>query len=353
MSSAFGKKIIYSLFGESHGPYVGITLTNLPAGITIDKKFIDTELKRRRPKGEISTARVELDQYQLISGVMNNVSTGAPLTVLVPNTDAQSKTYDKNLPRPSHADYPAYIKYSGYNDHRGGGHFSGRMTVAIVIAGAIIQTLLKEKGITIGSNILSIGENYDIIPSDVNPILLQKLHKTNFPTFSKKSATSMQDTIEKVKLQGDSIGGVIQTHICGMPVGVGEPFFDSIESILAHLIFSIPGVKGISFGSGFDFAKGYGSQLNDELYLNNNTICTKTNNNGGINGGLSNGMTIQFKTAIKPTPSIFKKQNTVDLETLSETTLELKGRHDPCILHRIAPVIDGITAIGIYELIGE
>lgn len=352
MSSTFGKKIIYSLFGESHSDYVGITISNLPAGIIINESFIASELKRRRPKGGISTSRVETDSYKIISGAINNVTTGAPLTILIDNNNVQSKVYNQYLPRPSHADYPAFVKYKGYNDYRGGGHFSGRMTVALVVAGAIIQDILISKGIFIGTHIFSIGSEFD--EEDVISFeALRKFHASSFPTFSPKSGERMKKLIETASESNDSIGGILQTFVLGLEVGIGEPFFDSLESVLSHLIFSVPGVKGISFGSGFDFAKGYGSVLNDQLEINNGKIQTKTNHSGGINGGLSNGMPIYFKTAIKPTPSIFKPQNTVNLQSFEETKLNLQGRHDPCIVHRIASVIDGVTAMGIYELLGE
>lgn len=353
MSSTFGKKIIYSLFGESHSDYVGITISNLPFGLTINTKFIDSELKRRRPKNKISTTRVENDEYKIISGFFNSKTTGAPLTILVDNKNVRSCDYNPNLPRPSHADYPAFVKYCGFNDYRGGGHFSGRMTVALVIAGSIIQDILLQKGITIGTHILSIGEENDVPCLEIYPEKLAKLHKSDFPTFGKEAKCKMQTLIETTKESGDSIGGILETFILGVPVGVGEPFFDSLESVLSHLIFSVPGIKGLSFGSGFDFAKGYGSDFNDQISINDSKIYTKTNHNGGINGGISNSMPIHFKSVVKPTPSIFIPQTTVDLESLEETTLSIHGRHDPCIVHRIAPVIDAVTAMGIYELLGE
>ena len=353
MASVFGNNIKISLFGESHGPLIGVTINGLDAGIKLDIDYINKELQKRKSISSISTPRKENDEIEFVSGYFNGYTTGTALTAIVRNENTKSRDYQPTLLRPSHADYSAYLKYDGYQDYRGGGHFSGRLTVGIVIAGAICKQILENKGIVIGSHLKQV---YNIIDNDFSndEVLLQKqlqkVNDTDFALLNDNLKDDIIELIEKAKANKDSVGGIVETAIYNLEGGIGEPFFDSIESVISHLVFSIPAVKGIEFGKGFNFASLYGSEANDSLEINDNKIKSKTNNNGGINGGISNGMPIIFKTAIKATPSISKLQNTVDYQTGENTTLEIKGRHDPCIVHRARVVIDSMVAIGVLDL---
>lgn len=351
--STFGKAIEINLFGESHGKSIGIVINNLPAGISLDLKAINTALSKRRPNSELSTSRQEQDKYEIVSGYFNGLTTGTPLTFLIPNTDVHSTDYTKNILRPSHADYTAFVKYGSYQDYRGGGHFSGRLTAPLVILGAISAQLLAQKGILIGSHIASIKDQTDKLFSDFKPSsdILETLNSSQFPVLDSIQTELFKAIILKAKDNKDSVGGTIETMILGLDAGYGDPFFDSIESILSHLLFSIPSVKGLEFGKGFAITKMFGSEANDSFYIDNNVVKTKTNNSGGIQGGISNGMPIIFKVAIKPTPSIGKTQNTVNIAKMEEVKLNLKGRHDPAIIHRVVYVINAITAYAILELI--
>ena len=350
MKNTFGNAISVTIFGESHGPYIGAVVDGIAPGIKIDREYIEAALKKRRPSGSISTARVEVDEFQIISGEFSGFTTGAPLTVIIPNTAKKSSDYSELSvkPRPSHADFAAQCKYHGFQDYRGGGHFSGRVTAALVCVGAILSSALLKKGIKIGTHIKSLGGIYDreIRESDID-----ELSKADFPVLLNNAAIKMRERIEEVKKGGDSIGGVLESMVTGVPSGVGEPWFDSVESMLSHALFSIPGVKGVEFGAGFGFADMCGSEANDAFCTDGQNVYTKTNNNGGINGGITNGMPIVFKTAIKPTPSIFKEQSTVRLDTMENTTLKINGRHDPAIIHRAAAVVDAVTAISIADLL--
>ncbi len=351
--STFGKAIEVNLFGESHGDSIGIVINNLPAGIKLDFANIDYELYKRRPKSDLSTSRQEKDEYKIISGYYNDFTTGTPLTIVIENKDTRSKDYNPEILRPSHADYTSYIKHSGFQDYRGSGHFSGRITTSLVILGAIANQLLKQKGIIIGSHIDSIKDVKDKEFSDFKSYnsVLQTLNSSDFPVLNDNILDLYKKTILDAKDSQNSVGGVIETMILGLNPGYGSPFFNSIESILAHLLFSIPAVKGVEFGKGFDITKLFGSEANDQFYIDGSVIKTKTNNSGGIQGGISNGMPITFKTAIKPTASIGLPQQTVNIETMKETTLSLVGRHDPAIVHRVVHVINAITSYATLEII--
>ncbi len=350
MKNTFGQSIGLTVFGESHGSCVGVVIDGLPAGIEINNEYISKVLEKRKPKSQIETARVESDNFEILSGVFNGKSTGTPLTIIIKNENVKSKDYDKNLGllRPSHADYTANLKYHGFEDYRGGGHFSGRITAGIVAAGGIFIKILENLGITIGSHILKCAGVCDReFENSIKDIALLK--DKDFPVLQDEKEEQMKAQILKAKENGDSVGGIVQTAINGMIKGVGEPWFDSLESTLAHALFSIGGIKGVEFGLGFSFADKLGSDCNDEFILKDGEIQTKTNNNGGINGGISNGMDITFNCAVKPTPSILKEQNTVNILTNKEEKLKIQGRHDPAIIRRICPVIESITAMAICD----
>lgn len=354
MKNSFGNNLQITLFGESHGPFIGAVLDGLTPGIKIDNNFIEHQLELRRPAGAISTGRIEQDNFQIVSGIFNGFTTGTPLCILIPNQVQQSKDYSETaqLARPGHADYTAECKYHGFQDYRGGGHFSGRITAALVAAGAIVIPALEQKGIITGSHIKSCGSINDTEFSfDSNKLIsqLNQLNKKNFAVLDTSTEEQMKEEIQVAANNGDSIGGVIETVVTGVPAGIGEPWFDSLESILSHALFSIPAVKGVQFGAGFDLVNSNGSKYNDSFTMENGKIITKTNNNGGINGGISNGMPIVFRCAVKPTPSIFKKQDTVNFKLMKNETIEIKGRHDPAIIHRARVVVDSVTALVLYD----
>ncbi len=351
--STFGKAIEVNLFGESHGDSIGIVINNLPAGIELDLSNIDNELYKRRPKSELSTPRQEKDEYKIISGYHNNHTTGTPLTIVIPNMDTRSRDYNPEILRPSHADYTSHIKHKGFEDYRGSGHFSGRITASLVILGAISKQILKQKGIIIGSHIASIKtlKDKEFSNFDDYESLLKTLNSSDFPVINEDIINDYKKVILDAKDSHNSVGGVIETMVLGLNPGHGNPFFDSIESILSHLLFSVPSVKGVEFGIGFGITKLFGSEANDTFYLDKGTVKTKTNNSGGIQGGISNGMPIVFKTAIKPTASIGLPQNTVNIKTMENITHSLVGRHDPAIVHRVVHVINAVTAYAILEII--
>lgn len=356
MKSTIGDAIQISIFGESHGNTIGVLIDGLSPGIPVDMEYMHHQLELRKPKGRISTQRKESDTPNIVSGYFNEHTTGTPLCILFENNNTRSKDYDhiKNYMRPSHADYTAQQKYLGYQDYRGGGHFSGRLTTPIVAAGSICNSILKRKGILIGSHIRNIHDIYDTSFASDDTQLKQQLEQINsayFPVLSKTIETKMVNHIEACANQGDSCGGVIESVIYNMPEGIGEPLFHSIESVLSHLLFSVPAVKGVEFGLGFEFANYKGSEVNDSLYYENNKVKTKTNNNAGINGGISNGMPILIKTVIKPTPSIYKKQQTINIESKENVTYQIEGRHDPAIIHRARVVLDSVIAIGLLDLL--
>lgn len=353
MRNVFGKNVTLTLFGESHGPYCGATLDGMIPGVIIDEEYISEQLFKRRPQNKLETPRVEEDEYEFISGVFNGYTTGAPLTVIVKNQNVRSEDYDEmaNLARPSHADYTGYVKANGYNDFRGGGHFSGRLTVAIVIMGAILQKVLESKNILIGTHILQVNnvldrnfENFENEIPYVNSLL--------FPTLNHVE-NEMKQVILEASKKRDSVGGVTQTAIINLPVALGDPWFSSVESQIASACFAIGGIKGVEFGAGFEFAKMFGSTANDAIFSEDDKVYTKTNNNGGINGGLTNGMPVVFNCAIKPTPSIGTIQDTINLETLENTKLAINGRHDPAIIRRIVVVINAITALVVCDMLAQ
>ena len=352
MKNSFGMSVTVTLFGESHGEYIGATVDGLAPGIKIDEAYIKAKLAQRRPSGRISTARVEEDNYTIISGATNGYTTGTPLTVIIPNSNKRSQDYDtlRTVPRPSHADYTAECKYHGFQDPRGGGHFSGRITAALVLVGAILSSALFKKGIRIGTHIKRIRgiedrdfQNYE---EDISA-----LSSVEFPTLSVEAGDEMRRRIEVAASSGDSVGGVLETLVIGVPEGVGEPWFDNMESILSHALFSIPGIKGVEFGAGFAISDMLGSEANDSFAVSEGKVITKTNNNGGINGGITNGMPIIFRCAVRPTPSIFKEQDSVNLKKMENTTLSLTGRHDPAIVHRVRAVVDAVCAIAVADML--
>ncbi len=350
MKNTFGQSVAVTLFGESHGPEIGAVLDGLAPGLKIDEDFIRHQLSLRRPHGKISTARVEADEFRIVSGVFEGRTTGTPLCILIPNTNTRSGDYAKGLPRPGHADYTAECKYHGYQDPRGGGHFSGRLTAALVAAGAIAISALRQCGITVGTHISELAGIHDRCFENIEADI-EALDDLVFPSLSSSASRAMQEEIERAASVGDSVGGILETAVLGLPTGVGEPWFDTVEGVLAHALFAIPAVKGVEFGEGFGFAGMRGSEANDGFRVEEGKIVTVTNHNGGINGGITNGMPVVFRCAVKPTPSIFQPQESVDLETRQNVTLSLKGRHDPAIIHRARVVVDSITALVLCDLL--
>ncbi len=350
MASFYCKNLKISLFGESHGEAIGITIDGIAPGIKIDWDFVNKELDKRKSKGSISTQRHEKDEYKVVSGYYNGYTTGTPLTFIIENMDKDSSKYSDFAltPRPSHADYSGSLKYFGYEDYNGSGHFSGRITAPLVIVGAICKQVLKEKGIEIASHIKQIYNVYDEPIGGIEEMLA--LNSEYFPVLNETKKEEMLKAIEDARLNQDSVGGVLETIVYGVNGGVGEPFFDSCESIISSLLFSVPAVKGVSFGKGFDFASLKGSEANDPFYYENGNVKTKTNNNGGLNGGITNGMPLIISTCIKPTPSISKEQDTVNLEKQENVKINIKGRHDPCIIHRARVVIESMIAIALVDL---
>lgn len=357
MKSCFGNNINISLFGESHSQAIGVVINGLAPSIKLDIDFIKSQLDKRKPKGKISTKRQEADEFQIVSGFFNGYTTGTPLCLLIYNQSQKSNDYEKtkNLMRPSHADYTAQQKYLGFQDYRGGGHFSGRITAPLVAAGAICMQILSQKGIEIATHIKTLNGINDENFSQDTSLLAKQIEKLNtlyFPLNNTKKEEEMRSLIEKAQEKGDSVGGILETAIINMPAGIGEPFFYSIESVLSQLLFSVPAIKGVEFGLGFDFANQTGSSANDAFYYDNG-VKTKTNNNGGINGGISNGMPIIIKSAVKPTPSIYIPQDTVNIKTNKNEKFQIQGRHDPAIIHRARVVVDSMVAIGLVDLFSE
>ena len=346
MKHTFGSSIAVTIFGESHGEEIGVVIDGLSPGIPVDREFINAQLALRRPAGKISTARQEQDEYRIVSGVFEDRTTGTPLCICIPNTQTRSKDYaaTRALARPGHADYTANTKYHGFEDYRGGGHFSGRITAGLVAGGAIAMTALREKGIVLGTHIARCGGVNDRIFGDLEADIAV-LQKMQFAVLDESAGVTMRECIEKAAAEGDSVGGVLETAVLGMPAGVGEPWFDTLEGMLAHALFSIPGIKGVQFGAGFGGADLRGSAYNDPFRMKDGKVVTTTNRNGGINGGISNGMPIQFRCAVKPTPSIYKEQKTVDIHRKENADLQIEGRHDPAIIHRARVVVDSVTAL--------
>jgi len=346
-SNSIGKEFVITCFGESHGRCVGVIVDGCPAGLPLSEQDIQKELdKRIPPETEIVSARREKDIVEILSGTFNGFTTGAPMCTLVWNKDVIHGEYDliKDTPRPGHADYPARIKYGSFNDYRGGGRFSGRITVAFVIAGAIAKKLLGLFGVEVLAYAIEIG-NVKLRKGLAIEEIRRSTYKTSVRCPDVESAKEMEEAILKAKKEGDSVGGVVECVALNVPVGVGEPIFDSLDADVAKMLFDVPAVKGVEFGAGFKAARLRGSENNDPFAIRDGKIVTLTNNAGGVLGGLSSGMPIVVRTAIKPTPSISKEQKTVDLSKMEETTIRVKGRHDPCVVPKAVPVIESAVAI--------
>ena len=352
MKNSFGQSVIVTLFGESHGSMIGAVLDGMAPGIPVDTDYIAHQLTLRRPVGSTGTKRRESDAFQIVSGVFEGRTTGTPLCILIPNEDTRSKDYaaTRSLARPGHADYTAYCKYHGFEDYRGGGHFSGRITAALVAVGAVALSALKNKGIYVATHISRCADVQDR-PFQNLAADMSALSAAQFAVLEAAAAKQMQEKIEEAAIQGDSVGGVLETVVTGIPAGVGEPWFDTVESVLSHILFSVPAVKGVEFGDGFGMADLFGSEANDPFRVEDGKIVTKTNRNGGVNGGITNGMPILFRCAVKPTPSIYKPQETVDFLKTENAGLMIEGRHDPAILHRARVVADSVTALALCDLL--
>ncbi len=341
-----------TVFGESHGEAVGVVIDGIAPGIDVDESYIKARLAKRAPSKTTDTARREKDEFKIVSGVFSGKSTGTPICIIVPNENQRSKDYEYGIARPAHADFSANQKYHGYEDFRGGGHFSGRVTAGIVAGGAILQKALQDIGVTVATHILECADlrdkGFENVKTDRST-----LDCADFPVLDKQIASGMIQAIEQAKADGDSVGGIVETAISGIPSGVGEPWFDSVESVLSHALFSIGGIKGVEFGDGFAIAKKRGSQANDVLEYEDGKVVVSRNSNGGINGGITNGADVIFRCAVKPTPSIAKAQNTIDFVKGENTVLSVKGRHDPAIVRRICPVIDAVSALCVCDMLAQ
>jgi chorismate synthase len=354
MSSQYGKKLIISIFGQSHSPAIGVNIEGLPAGIAIDMHALGKFLARRAPgQNELTTARTEADTPEILSGLVNGITCGAPLAAIIRNNDTRSADYREvfDIPRPSHADYTANVKYNGYQDVAGGGHFSGRLTAPLCLAGGICLQILHTLGIEIGAHILRIGSIEDTAfdPVHVSKADFDLIQSNLIPTLRSEAGDSMRAAILEAKEKGDSVGGAVECSAIGLPAGLGDPIFDGIENRIAGIVFGRPAVKGIEFGSGFAGAERTGSQNNDSFYMEDGKVKTRTNNSGGILGGISNGMPVLFRVAFKPTPSIALEQESVSLSRREITIFQIKGRHDPCIVLRAVPCVEAAAAIALYD----
>ncbi len=356
MSSVIGKRIKLSLFGESHGEAVGCVIDGLPGGIKLDFDKISCDMARRAPGGDnASTARRENDTPHILSGVKDGITTGAPLAMLIENENQNSADYESivSVPRPSHSDYPAYVKFGGNNDSRGGGHFSGRLTAPLTFAGAVAKQALEERGIIVGAHIKRIGSVYDTA-FDMNGVsadLLKELSSKSFSVISPDSESKMRAEIESYRADENSIGGEIECAAVGLPAGIGANIFDTVEGELSKILFAIPAVKGVQFGLGFGFAGADAKAVNDEYEIKEGRVALKSNNNGGVLGGITNGAPLVLSVAVKPTPSIAAPQNSVNLKTLKNERLVISGRHDPCIVPRAVPVVEAAVAFGLLDII--
>lgn len=348
MSNTIGKCFKISIFGESHSAGIGVVIDGIPAGMKIDFEQVAQAMARRAPnKSQASTKRKEADIPELLSGCVDGVATGTPLAAIIRNTDTRSQDYANlaKLMRPGHADYTGHIKYNAANDIRGGGHFSGRLTAPLVLAGSIATQYLASKGIAIGAHIKRIANILDADFGNYSADCFRKIEQKSFFVNDDEAGNAMQEEIARIAATGDSIGGEICCAIAGVPVGLGEPFFDSVESELAHMLFAIPAIKGVEFGAGFQMAKMRGSEANDCPFIEEGKVSFKTNHNGGINGGITNGLPVVFKVAVKPTPSISMVQQTVDIEKMEEAQLQVRGRHDACIVPRAVEVVKSAAAL--------
>lgn len=352
MSSTYGNQLKLSIFGQSHGPAIGMTLDGIPAGLPVDLDKLQTFLNRRAPgQNSWSTPRREEDRPDFLSGIYDGFTCGAPIAAVIHNKNTRSGDYDnlKDCPRPGHADYTAQVKYGGYQDCAGGGHFSGRLTAPMCIAGGLCKQWLSDAGTEITAHILQIGPAADLPFDCVAP----QIHAvgSDFSVLTEQAEKEMKAVIAQAREQNDSVGGIIECAITGLPAGIGEPMFGGVESKLAQILYGIPAVKGVEFGAGFACAASYGSENNDHYCFFENKVTTVTNHSGGILGGITNGMPVIFRTAIKPTPSIARMQNSISLSAGKAVTLEVRGRHDPCIVPRAVPVIEAAAAIAVFDLI--
>ena len=355
MSSEFGKNLRVSIFGESHGSGIGVVVNGFPAGETVDPETLQRFLARRAPgNSRLTTSRKEADLPEFLSGIRDGVLTGSPFAAVIRNTNQRSGDYKgfEDTPRPSHADFTAAVKWKGAADMRGGGHFSGRLTAPLCVAGGIALQILARKGVFIGAHLLKAGEfSDDPFPLFPAAETFEKISSAEFPVLNPERGLLMQNVIRDAAAEGDSIGGAIECAAIGLKAGLGDPMFEGVESLLSSALFGIPGVKGVQFGSGFDCVKMKGSEHNDPFVITDNTVQTKTNHSGGIQGGITNGMPIVFQAAMKPTASIAKPQHTISLSQMKETEIEIHGRHDPCIAIRAVPVVEAVTALVLLDLI--
>lgn len=357
MSSDFGKNICYTVFGQSHSDYIGIVIDGLPAGEYINLFAVREFMARRSPgkSNGFTTTRSEKDEFQILSGLIDETTCGAPLCAVIPNEDARPEDYEalKDLLRPSHADYTAELKYHGFQDKRGGGHFSGRLTAPLCFGGGIAKHILEKRGIVVGAHIETIGQVQDkpFDPVDLSVDDLKNPGRYPFPTLNFGVGETMQAQIDLIAKKGDSIGGIVEAGVLGLPGGIGDPMFDGIENILAKNLFGIPGIRGVEFGDGFRSAAMKGSEHNDAFCLEGDAVRTKTNHAGGVLGGITTGMPLIIRLAVKPTPSIPLEQDTVNIKEKTETTIEVEGRHDACIVPRVVPVVEAVIAMTVLDLL--
>lgn len=358
MSGIYGMNIKMAIYGESHGVSIGLVIDGVPPGLKLDLEQIEKEMARRAPgKNQLSTQRKESDSFAIQSGFFEGYTTGTPLCVVIKNSDQHSKDYSilKDKMRPGHADYAGFVRYQGFNDYRGGGHFSGRLTAPLVFMGAVAKQALAQAGILVGAHILQIA---DINEENFNPLGIEdkkiaELAGKDFAVMDDAIGGKMQAKILEAKAELNSVGGVIEAMVTNVPAGIGAPYFDSVESRLSHALFSVPAVKGVEFGDGFGISAMTGAEANDQLHYEDGKVVAETNHNGGITGGITNGMPVIFRVAIKPTPSISREQKTISLQEKCDTTLTIVGRHDPCIVQRAVPVIEAVTAWTMWDLLLE
>jgi len=355
MSSIWGDRLKISLFGESHGRAVGIVVDGFPPGMHVDFERIRLEMERRRPRSAVySTRRKEADNVEILSGIYRDRTTGTPICAIIRNSDTRSRDYEltSHLARPGHADYTGFVRFGGFNDFRGGGHFSARLTAPLVFAGALAHQFLEAKDVFIGSHIYSIGSITDT-PFDMTGVSreqLENLRRMEIPVINDSCIPDYLQLIDEARRDTDSVGGIIETAVTGLPAGLGTPFFGNVEGKLSSILFSIPAVKGVEFGAGFAITRMRGSEANDSFYMDGSRVRTRTNNNGGINGGITNGMPVIFRVALKPVSSISKIQDTIDMEKMEDAKLEIKGRHDTCIVPRAVPVVEAACAIALCDI---
>ena len=358
MSGIYGMNIKMAIYGESHGVSIGLVIDGVPPGLKLDLEQIEKEMARRAPgKNQLSTQRKESDSFAIQSGFFEGYTTGTPMCVVIKNSDQHSKDYSilKDKMRPGHADYAGFVRYQGFNDYRGGGHFSGRLTAPLVFMGAVAKQALAQAGILVGAHILQIA---DIKEENFNPLgiddkKIAELAGKDFAVMNDAIGEKMQAKILEAKAELNSVGGVIEAMVTNVPAGLGAPYFDSVESRLSHALFSVPAVKGVEFGDGFGISAMTGAEANDQLHYEEGKVVAETNHNGGITGGITNGMPVIFRVAIKPTPSISREQKTISLQEKCDTILTIVGRHDPCIVQRAVPVIEAVTAWTMWDLLLE